>query len=194
MGISSGIRTAQEKQDLKMVLWVTIENPASGLVVALSSNYNGAQLHLEREVFGKADQLWDYEEAMNNHIFRNKAGFVADVKGTHGPEVICWPHHGRANQRFRHYDGKFITSEIGNKVWEIEAGPVIGYLPAGDNVPGYQGVPCTGPDDCAKMCNDVKGCAGWTFQKSTNQCWLKTINAGVIFDEDWVSGGPGISK
>ena len=29
---------------------------------------------------------------------------------------------------------------------------------------------------------------------STNQCWLKTINAGVIFDEDWVSGGPGISK
>ena len=30
-----------------MVLWVTIRNPASGLVVALSSNSNGAQLHLE---------------------------------------------------------------------------------------------------------------------------------------------------
>ena len=30
-----------------MVLWVTIENPSSGLVVALSSDCNGAHLHLE---------------------------------------------------------------------------------------------------------------------------------------------------
>ena len=30
-----------------MVLWLNIENLASGLVVALSSNHNGAQLHLE---------------------------------------------------------------------------------------------------------------------------------------------------
>merc|ERR1712183_915276 len=117
--ISSGIRAAQ---GIKMVLWVTIENPASGLVVALSSAYNGAQLHLEREVFGKADQLWDYEEAVNNCIFRNKAGFVADLKASVGPEVICWSHHGGANQRFRHEGGKFITSQINNNVWDVEQG------------------------------------------------------------------------
>ena len=34
-----------------MVLWVTIENPSSGLVVALSSDCNGAQLQLEVVVF-----------------------------------------------------------------------------------------------------------------------------------------------
>jgi len=73
-----------------------------------------------------------------------------------------------------------------------DQGTVTGYLPAGDNVPGYQGVSCAGPDDCAKMCASVKGCVAWTFQKSTNKCWLKTTNAGVIFNEDWVSGGPSI--
>ena len=30
-----------------MPLWMSIENVASGLFVALSSNHNGAQLHLE---------------------------------------------------------------------------------------------------------------------------------------------------
>ena len=34
-----------------MVLWVTIENPSSGLVVALSSDCNGAQLQLEVLMF-----------------------------------------------------------------------------------------------------------------------------------------------
>lgn len=73
-------------------------------------------------------------------------------------------------------------------------GMVMGYLPSGDNVPGYQGVSCDGPYDCVKMCADVNGCVGWTFQKSTNKCWLKTTNAGVIFNEDWISGGPSIGN
>ena len=29
---------------------------------------------------------------------------------------------------------------------------------------------------------------------STNKCWLKTTNGGVIFNEDWVSGGLSIGQ
>merc|ERR1712037_983182 len=110
MGISSGITSAEEQQGSKMVLWVQIRNPASGLVVALSSNSNGAQLHLEKEVDGEACQLWDYHEATSNNFFRNKLGYVADVRAHVGPD-----------QKFCVHDGSFITSEIpGGKVWDVE--------------------------------------------------------------------------
>merc|ERR1711863_122248 len=122
MGISSGISGAEDQQGSKMVLWVTIRNPASGLVVALSSNSNGAQLHLEKEVDGEACQLWDYHEATTNNFFRNKLGYVADVRAHVGPELICWKRdHGGKNQKFCVHDGSFITSEIpGGKVWDVE--------------------------------------------------------------------------
>ena len=41
--------------------------------------------------------------------------------------------------------------------------PGQGFLPAGDNVPGYQDIPSAGPDDCAKMCGNVKDCVAWTL-------------------------------
>ena len=93
-------------------LWVNIENVASGLFVTMSKAQNGAQLCLEvddtdvdvdvdddvddtdddddvtqREVSGKEEQLWDYMEMSSSGIFRNKTGFVADMKGSVGPEV-----------------------------------------------------------------------------------------------------------
>jgi hypothetical protein len=79
---------------------------------------------LEREVNGKEDQLWDYEEAVSNYKFCNKAGYVADVRAHVGPELICWKRdHGGANQKFCFHEGKFITSEIpGGKVWDVEKG------------------------------------------------------------------------
>merc|ERR1712210_334716 len=61
-----------QKKNKKMPLWVSIENVASGLFVALSRAQNGAQLQLEREVREKEEQLWDYEEALTKGIFRNK--------------------------------------------------------------------------------------------------------------------------
>merc|ERR1712203_476597 len=83
-----------QKKNKKMPLWVSIENVASGLFVALSRAQNGAQLQLEREVREKEEQLWDYEEALTKGIFRNKTGLVADMKGSVGPELIGWSHHG----------------------------------------------------------------------------------------------------
>ena len=91
-------------------LWVNIENVLSGLFVTMSKAQNGAQLCLEvddtdvdvdddvddtdddddvtqREVSGKEEQLWDYMEMSSSGIFRNKTGFVADMKGSVGPEV-----------------------------------------------------------------------------------------------------------
>ena len=41
----------------------------------------------QREVSGKEEQLWDYMEMSSSGIFRNKTGFVADMKGSVGPEV-----------------------------------------------------------------------------------------------------------
>ena len=82
-----------------MPLWVNIENVSSGLFVTMSKAQNGAQLCLEvddtdddvdvtqREVSGKEEQLWDYMEMSSSGIFRNKTGFVADMKGSVGPEV-----------------------------------------------------------------------------------------------------------
>merc|ERR1711890_147938 len=84
----------------KMPLWVNIENVATGLYVALSKVEHGAQLCLQEEVPGKEEQLWDYEEARSSGIFRSKTGLVADMKGSVGPELICWPHHGGPNQKF----------------------------------------------------------------------------------------------
>merc|ERR1712080_711125 len=74
----------------KMPLWVNIENVATGLYVALSKVEHGAQLCLQEEVPGKEEQLWDYEEARSSGIFRSKTGLVADMKGSVGPELICW--------------------------------------------------------------------------------------------------------
>ena len=42
-------------------------------------------------------------------------------------------------------------------------GPQQGHLPAGNNVPGYQGIVSAGPNDCAKMCVNVTGCKRWTL-------------------------------
>jgi len=84
--------------------------------------------------------------------------------------------------------------EHNNKIYTISERceePQQGYFSAGSNVPGYQGVSSTGPDDCAKKCTNVTDCVVWTFRKSSSQCWLKTINAGTTFDNDYVSGCTG---
>merc|ERR1712130_139894 len=89
-------------------LWVNIEN--------------GAQLCLEEEMPGKEEQLWDYEEFRSSGIFRSKTGLVADMKGSVGPELICWPHHGGPNQKFEIKDEIFIHCEIDDKVWDVKGG------------------------------------------------------------------------
>ena len=69
-----------------------------------------------------------------------------------------------------------------------------GHLPRWNDVRGYaDGVPSAGPDDCAKKCTHVLGCAAWTLHKTTNNCWLKTIKTGIVFSNDWVSGEPCIN-
>jgi len=65
-----------------------------------------------------------------------------------------------------------------------------GFLPGGNNVPGYQSVRSAGPDDCAKKCIAVDNCNGWTLFSRTNTCWLKTINKGTHFNSKWISGEP----
>merc|ERR1712088_84697 len=90
--------------------------------VALSRAQNGAQLQLEREVREKEEQLWDYEEALTKGIFRNKTGLVADMKGSVGPELIGWSHHGGPNQRFAIKDECFIHTQVDDKVWDVESG------------------------------------------------------------------------
>ena len=42
--------------------------------------------------------------------------------------------------------------------------PQQGFLPAENNVPGYQDIASAGPEDCAKKCGSVKECAAWTLQ------------------------------
>merc|ERR1712212_1470633 len=122
MGINlSSIATSRTRRP-KMPLWVSIENVASGLYVAISSRANGAQLHLENEVPGKEEQLWDYEEALQKGIFRNKTGLVADLKGSVGPELIAWSHHGGPNQRFTIKDEMFIHTQVNDTVWDVETG------------------------------------------------------------------------
>jgi len=106
----------------KMPLWVNIENVSTGPYVALSKVENGVQLCLEEEVPGKEEQLWDYEEARSSGIFRSKTGLVADMKGSVGPELICWPHHGGPNQKFEIKDDFFIHCEIDDKVWDVKGG------------------------------------------------------------------------
>jgi len=73
--------------------------------------------------------------------------------------------------------------------------PGQGFLPAGDNVPGYQDIPSAGPDDCAKMCGNVKDCVAWTLHLVSNQCWLKNVykDGSNSNDIDWVWGMPCIS-
>ena len=51
------------------------------VIMAIMTSLNQNECH------GKEEQLWDFEEAQNG-IFRNKTGFVADVKGSSGPEVM----------------------------------------------------------------------------------------------------------
>merc|ERR1712018_150424 len=104
----------------KMPLWENIENVATGLYVALSKVEHGAQLCLQEEVPGKEEQLWDYEEARSSGIFRSKTGLVADMKGSVGPELICWPHHGGPNQKFEIKDDCSIHCEIDDKVWDVK--------------------------------------------------------------------------
>ena len=41
--------------------------------------------------------------------------------------------------------------------------PEQGYLAAGNNVPGYEGILSAGSDDCASKCAQVMGCAAWTL-------------------------------
>ena len=41
----------------------------------------------QKEVDGEACQLWDYHEATQSNTFRNKLGYVADVRAHVGPEV-----------------------------------------------------------------------------------------------------------
>jgi len=65
-----------------------------------------------------------------------------------------------------------------------------GFLPAENNVPGFQGIPSTGPDDCAKKCGGVEECAAWTLNLGSNQCWLKTALMDATYSEDWVWGEP----
>jgi len=64
----------------------------------------------------------------------------------------------------------------------------IGYYYGGNNVPGYQGVPSAGPDDCANMCASVSACAGWTLHFRSNQCWLKTKLTGTSDHNHWMRG------
>jgi len=104
-----------------VVNWVSIENPQSGLFVALSKAEKGAQICLEREVRDKDEQLWDYEAAISTGIFRNKTGFVADMN-TRTNELIGWQHHGGTNQKFRFEDGCFIHSQTDDKVWDVANG------------------------------------------------------------------------
>merc|ERR1712105_473330 len=68
------------------------------------------------------EQLWDYEEARSSGIFRSKTGLVADMKGSVGPELICWPHHGGPNQKFEIKDDFFIHCEIDDRVWDVKGG------------------------------------------------------------------------
>jgi len=105
-----------------MPLWVNIENVSSGLFVTMSKAQNGAQLCLEREVSGKEEQLWDYMEMSSSGIFRNKTGFVADMKGSVGPELIGWNHHGGTNQKFTIKNECFIHCSVDDKVWDAEHG------------------------------------------------------------------------
>jgi len=63
-----------------------------------------------------------------------------------------------------------------------------GYHSAGNNVPGYQGIPSAGPDDCASKCAHVSACAGWTLHTPSKKCWLKTKIAGKGNHGHWVRG------
>merc|ERR1711971_186349 len=65
-----------------------------------------------------------------------------------------------------------------------------GFLPAGNDVPGYQGAESAGPDDCAKKCGSVQDCAAWTLHLGSNQCWLKTTDMNPWYHKDWAWGEP----
>jgi len=102
----------------KMPQWVPIANVESGLCVALSSPMG--HLHLENEDPCKDEQLWDYLEATTKGIFRNKTGLVADIKGSVGPELLAWSHHGGPNQKFAIKDGCFIHNPCNPDPCELD--------------------------------------------------------------------------
>merc|ERR1711962_679787 len=70
-----------------------------------------------------------------------------------------------------------------------------GFLPRGNNVPGYRGADSDGPIDCAQKCNSDIRCAGWSLLIETNECWLKnttsvTLGADPEYteEEEYLSG------
>merc|ERR1712118_441637 len=74
---------------------------------------------LEREQRGGDEQLWDYLEATQHGVFRNKTGLVADMKDHRGPEVVGWSYNGGQNQKFTIKDERFFHSNLDGKVWDI---------------------------------------------------------------------------
>ena len=47
---------------------------------------------------------------------------------------------------------------------------------------------------CAKLSFSIDGSLFWTFQPSTNFCWLKTSNSGRVAMENIVSGNKECGK
>jgi len=68
-----------------------------------------------------------------------------------------------------------------------------GYIGVGSDVTGEgscQGCKVDGMSDCQWKCVDHGWCAGWTYKKSTRDCYLKTwgYTVGSTSNEDWVFG------
>jgi len=59
-----------------------------------------------------------------------------------------------------------------------------GYLPKGNDVPGYEGFNSTGPEDCSIKCGSVRDCVAWTLLLESNLCWLKNTEMDAEMNDD----------
>merc|ERR1712024_90866 len=120
MGISSSSiarrRTRKCLCGCQLRMWpVASLLPCPGLRMGHSFN--------SRERFGKRKSSCGITRRLSpRESSGTRPGSFADMKGSVGPELIGWSHHGGPNQRFAIKDECFIHTQVDDKVWDVESG------------------------------------------------------------------------